>query len=68
MSMSSYSRARCTECGREVDEFMTIAERWLYYSDGRDLNPYCPACAKREFAEDAPASERAAQSRVTRRS
>jgi hypothetical protein len=46
----------CAECAREVDEFTTIAEKWLYYSDGRDLYPYCPACARREFAEDAPAS------------
>jgi len=36
-----------------VDEFTTIAERWLYYSDGRDLYPYCPPCAKREFADHA---------------
>jgi hypothetical protein len=25
---------RCSECDRDVDEFTTIAERWLYYSDG----------------------------------
>jgi hypothetical protein len=48
----------CTECGREVDEFTTIAERWLYYSDGRDLYPFCPECAKREFAPDAAVSGR----------
>ena len=47
---------RCSEYGRDVDEFTTIAERWLYYSDGRDLYPYCPPCGKREFSEDAPAS------------
>jgi hypothetical protein len=41
-----------------VDEFTTIAERWLYYSDGRDLYPYCPPCAEREFSENAPAGAR----------
>jgi hypothetical protein len=49
---------RCSECGRAVDEFTTIAERWLYYSDGRDLFPYCPMCAEREFADDARVSGR----------
>jgi hypothetical protein len=48
---------RCTECKWEVDDFAAIAEGWLYYSDGRDLLPYCPACARREFADDAPASD-----------
>jgi hypothetical protein len=24
---------RCTECGREVDELLTIAERWTWWSD-----------------------------------
>jgi hypothetical protein len=48
---------RCTECKWEVDEFTAIAEGWRYYSDGRgDLMPFCPACARREFAVDAPAS------------
>jgi hypothetical protein len=42
---------RCTECDREVDEFTTIAERWLYYYDESELLPYCPACAEREFEE-----------------
>jgi len=46
----------CTECGREVDEFTAIAEGWRHYSDGSSLIPYCPACARREFADDAPAS------------
>jgi hypothetical protein len=32
------------------------AEGWRYYSDGRDLTPFGPACARREFAPDAPAS------------
>jgi hypothetical protein len=43
----------CTECRREADEFTTIAEEWRYYSDGSSLIPYCPACARREFADDA---------------
>jgi hypothetical protein len=24
----------CAECGREVDEFTAIAEKWGYWSDG----------------------------------
>ena len=46
----------CTECGREVDEFTTIAEKWMYHYDGSGLIPFCPACVRREFADDAPAS------------
>jgi hypothetical protein len=48
---------RCTECKREVDEFTAIAESWAFWSDGRDLLPYCPTCSEREFSPDAPASE-----------
>jgi len=47
---------RCAECKCEVDEFTAIADGWRYYSDGRDLIPFCPACARGEFAPDAPAS------------
>ena len=47
---------RCAECKWEVDEFTAIAEGWRYYSYGRDLLAYCPACARRELAHDAPAS------------
>ena len=47
---------RCTECADEVDEFTAIAKGWRYYSDGTSLLPYCPDCARREFAPDAPAS------------
>ena len=25
---------RCSECGREADEFATIAERWTWWPDG----------------------------------
>ena len=56
--MDDDGAVRCSECDRAVDEVTTIAERWLYYSDGRDVYPYCPICAEREFAEDAPASGR----------
>ena len=32
---------RCSECRREIDEFVAISERWSYWSDGcgelRDL-------------------------------
>jgi hypothetical protein len=50
---------RCEECHREVDEFTAIHERWGYWSDGcSELLPYCPECAKREFASDTLASGR----------
>jgi hypothetical protein len=50
---------RLRECRREVDEFTAIAEKWGYWSDGcRELLPFCPECASREFAPDAPASGR----------
>jgi hypothetical protein len=46
---------RCEECHRETDEFTAMAERWGYWSDGRgELLPFCPECARREFAPDAP--------------
>jgi hypothetical protein len=46
----------CAKCCRTVDEFTAMAEKWRYWSDGRDLVPICPDCARREFALDAPAS------------
>ena len=47
----------CAECGRSVDEFTAIHERWGYWSDGcGELVPFCAECAKREFAPDARAS------------
>lgn len=49
---------RCTECNYEVDEFTVVAKGWRYWSDGTSLLPYCPECARREFAPDAPASGR----------
>ncbi len=46
----------CSECHREVDEFTAISERWGYWSDGcGELLLFCPDCARREFAPDAPA-------------
>jgi hypothetical protein len=39
----------CTECGRAIDEFLAIEDRWTYWSDGTDLRPFCPDCAEREF-------------------
>ena len=51
---------RCTECHRAVDEFLAIAERWGYWSDGcGELLPFCPECAQREFSPDATSSGRA---------
>ena len=45
---------RCAECGREVDEFTAIAEKWGYWSDGvGELVPFCPECARRESAPNA---------------
>ena len=57
-SVDEVAVIRCLECGREVDEFVAATERWGYWSDGSDLNPFCPECARREFAADAPASAR----------
>jgi hypothetical protein len=35
---------RCAECGREVDEFTAIAEKWGYWSDGvGELVSFCPS-------------------------
>jgi hypothetical protein len=46
---------RCAECGREVDEFTAIFEKWGYWSDVvGGLVPFCPRCAKREFASGSP--------------
>ncbi len=48
---------RCSECDRQVDEFTAIAEQWRYWSDGcGELLPFCPECAKREFAPNTRAS------------
>ena len=47
----------CSKCGREVDEFTAIVEKWGYWSDGcGELLSCCPECARREFAPDARAS------------
>ena len=35
-------------------EFSAIAEQWDHCSDGCELVAFCPECAKREFAADAP--------------
>jgi hypothetical protein len=46
----------CAECDREVDELLTIAERWRWWSDGcGQLLVFCPACSKREFGHMAGA-------------
>jgi hypothetical protein len=39
----------CAECARAVSEVEAIAEGWRYWSDGRDLRPFCPDCARYEF-------------------
>ena len=44
---------RCDECLREVDEFTAIAKQWVFWSDGRDLVPYCLECYEREFGREA---------------
>ncbi len=52
----------CAECGRDVDEFTAIAEKWRYWSDGvGELIPFCPECARREFALYAAALTRASE-------
>jgi hypothetical protein len=44
---------RCEECNRAIDEFTAIKERWGFWSDGcGELLPFCPECARREFAPD----------------
>ena len=48
--MDDDSAVRCTECKQEADEFTAIGKGWRYWSDGTSLLPYCPECAKREFA------------------
>ena len=59
VAMELGAAIRCSECHREVDEFLAIAERWGYWSDGcGELLPFCPECATREFASDAPESGR----------
>ena len=57
----------CRECKDEVDEFTAIAKGWRYYSDGTSLLPYCPECARREFAADAPSRLSASRSSPSRR-
>lgn len=48
---------RCAECGRDVDEFTVIRERWGFWSDRcGELTPFCPQCATREFSPEAPRS------------
>jgi hypothetical protein len=38
----------CAECGRAVDEFTAIPERWGFWAAGMgELLPYCSECAKR---------------------
>ena len=44
---------RCVECGREVYEFTAIAEKWAWSDGVGELLPFCPECARREFAPDA---------------
>jgi hypothetical protein len=57
---------RCSECRREVDEFVAIKERWGYWLDGRDLLPYCPACSEREFGGDGAGAARSSSGRKQR--
>lgn len=43
--------SRCTACGLEADARFTVVEGWSWWSDGNGrLEPYCPACAEREFS------------------
>ena len=43
----------CEECQREVDEFVAVAEQWVFWSDGSELLPRFPECSERAFAGDA---------------
>jgi hypothetical protein len=49
----------CAECGCTLDEDEAQAVRWGWWSAGLgELYPFCERCARREFAPDAPASQR----------
>ena len=54
--METQDGIRCSECHRTVDEFTAIKEQWHFWSDGRDLLPYCPACSGRELGGEATES------------
>ncbi len=46
----------CANCSTTVPELDAEAAGWRYWSDGvGELLPFCPVCAEREFAPDAPA-------------
>jgi hypothetical protein len=32
-----------------ITELEATAENWRYWSDGSELHPSCPECARREF-------------------
>ena len=47
----------CSECRRTPREDENPDDEWRVYSDGiGELPVFCPECAEREFAPDAPAS------------
>ena len=43
----------CEECHDEVDKLTAAAEKWHFWSDGRNLLPYCAACSERKFGGEA---------------
>ena len=44
----------CAECGRAPRDDENAADEWRAYSDGvGELHVFCPACAEREFGEEA---------------
>jgi len=46
----------CANCSTTIPERDAEAAGWRYWSDGvGELLPFCPVCAEREFASDAPA-------------
>jgi hypothetical protein len=48
---------RCAECHRRPRPDENPDDEWRVYSDGiGELHTFCPECARREFAPDAPAS------------
>jgi hypothetical protein len=57
----------CRSFHEKISADVLAAENWVFWSDGRDLIPYCAACSKREFGgEERPNARNAAPERPQR--